>query len=81
MYFLHTQQQDGISACKDQEGVLICRLRPTKSVAFPTGLRRKLKIILKYFEGGELIIIASLFLIDVTHERKKPSAIKLVGVL
>jgi hypothetical protein len=44
-------------------------------------LKGKLKITLNDFEGGELIIITSQFLTVVTHDREKPSEIKLVGVL
>jgi len=55
--------------------------RTGKSVAFLKGLKGKLKITLNDSEGGELIIITSQFLTVVTHEREKPSEIKLAGVL
>jgi hypothetical protein len=44
-------------------------------------LKGKLKITLNGFEGGELIIITSQSLTVLTHEREKPSKIKLAGVL
>jgi hypothetical protein len=62
--------QPELSLPKNKRVSFICWHRPAKSVAFRKGLEGKLKITLNNFEGGELIIITSPFLIVVTHEKK-----------